>query len=391
VIPLIHILVLAVACVFVAALLVFVFQRNMHIWLPGYVAGAGARRHSRAARRGTVTHVLFAVVDHFEPALKPGRDPAQIKDAMLDWMTRYPQLAARHRDSDGRPPRHTWAYPVESYQAEHVDQLVQLCRQGLGEVEVQIHHDGDTADTFRAKMLEGLSNFARHGVSVVPGADGYRFGFVHGNWSLDNSRPDGRWCGVNNELIVLRELGCFADATLPSAPSATQTRRVNSIYYAADDPERPKSHNTGISVRVGGQPSGDLLLIQGPLLLDWHMRKFGVIPRTDNAALTGRYPGYPHRVDAWVRLGIAVTSRPEWVFVKTHCHGALAADRDALLGDAADRMLSHLETSYGSGAYRLHYVTLREMYNIVKATEAGKIGNPYDFRDFLIPPYKCVE
>ena len=39
-----------------------------------------------------------------------------------------------------------------------------------------------------------------------------RFGFIHGNWCLDNSRADGRWCGLNNELILLRELGCYADS-----------------------------------------------------------------------------------------------------------------------------------------------------------------------------------
>ena len=33
------------------------------------------------------------------------------------------------------------------------------------------------------------------------------------------SLPDGRWCGLNNELILLRDLGCYADFTLPSAPS----------------------------------------------------------------------------------------------------------------------------------------------------------------------------
>ena len=54
------------------------------------------------------------------------------------------------------------------------------------------------------------------------------YGFIHGNWALDNSRPDGRMCGVDNELDVLRETGCYADFTLPSAPSPTQTRKINS-------------------------------------------------------------------------------------------------------------------------------------------------------------------
>ncbi|MEJ7636728.1 MAG: hypothetical protein WKF75_01760 [Singulisphaera sp.] len=50
---------------------------------------------------------------------------------------------------------------------------------------------------------------------------------------------------VNNEIDVLRETGCYADFTLPSAPSPTQTRQINSIYYASDDPRRPKSHDRG--------------------------------------------------------------------------------------------------------------------------------------------------
>src|SRR5258707_498316 len=74
------------------------------------------------------------------------------------------------------------------------------------------------------------------------------YAFIHGNWALDNSRPDGRWCGINNELDVLRETGCFADFTLPSAPSPCQTSTINRIYYAVDDPKRPKSHDTGFPI-----------------------------------------------------------------------------------------------------------------------------------------------
>ena len=122
----------------------------------------------------------------------------------------------------------------------------------------------------------------------------------------------------------------------------------------------------------------------------WSDRRCGIIPRIDTGALTGLAPGGPRRVDAWIRLGIGVVGRPEWVFVKAHCHGALARDREALLGQQADEMFSYLEAEYGSGRYRLHYVTLREMYNIVKAAEAGLTGNPNDFRDFVIPPYDCM-
>jgi hypothetical protein len=372
-------------------LLLLVRRRNAHLWLPAYLRGRGERQ-ARATARATAdgVDVMFAFVDHFEPVVKPGQDPARKAGAMDAWVRAFPELAGRHRDSDGRPPRHTWTYPFETYRPDYLERLIELCRRDLGEVEVHIHHDADTSDSFRAKMREGLSRFAEHGLNTAAGLDGHRFAFVHGNWSLDNSRPDGRWCGVNDELIVLRDLGCFADFTLPSAPSATQTEKINAIYYATDDPARPKSHNTGVDVEVGRAPSGDLMIVQGPLLLSWADRKLGVLPRIDNAAVTGANPATPARIDAWVELGIGVRGRPEWVFVKVHAHGANAADRNALLGDRADAMFEHLEQTWAAGNRRLHYVTAREMYNIIKAAEAGKTGNPDDHRDFEIPPYDCL-
>jgi hypothetical protein len=370
-------------------------SRNAHIWLPAYIRATRPRRSAAEARRAHIAaggniDVLFAFVDHFEPVVKPGQDPAAKADAMDAWLDLYPKLAARHRDSDGRPPRHTFTFPLETYDPDLLDRLAGLCRNDLGEIEVHIHHDGDTSDSFREKMTTGLEQFARHGVNVIPGVDGHRFAFVHGNWSLDNSRPDRRWCGVNDELRILRELGCFVDVTLPSAPSPTQTSLCNAIYYATDDPARPKSHDSGVPVAVGCEPSGDLMILQGPLCPDWSSRKFGLVPRIENADITGTNPGRPERVDRWIRLGIGVLGRPEWIFVKIHCHGCFVRDRDAVLGDAADRMFGHLESAYGTGSYRLHYVTAREMYNVIRAAEAGRTGDAGAYRDFELPPYQCV-
>jgi hypothetical protein len=62
---------------------------------------------------------------------------------------------------------------------------------------------------------------------------------------------------------------------------------------------------------------------------------------------------------------------------------------DVVLGEDMDRTLTHLEKNYKDGKkYRLHYVTAREAYNIVKAAEAGLTGNPDDYRDYLIKKYK---
>jgi hypothetical protein len=356
--------------------------RNMQIWLGSYL-----RRKPRPEPAGP-THVLFCFVDHFEPMWRKA-DLATQRARVDRWCRDYRALASRHRDADGRPPQHGFFYPEEEYLLEHLEKIAALCADGFGEIEIHLHHDNDTEENFRrsiARFCETLHE--RHGALSADPADGQlKFAFIHGNWCLDNSRADGRWCGINNELVLLRELGCYADFTLPSAPSDTQTSTINSIYYATDDPLRPKSHDRGTNVRVGGRAEGDLMIVQGPLGLNWKERRLGIMPRIENADVRRGCPPTPARVDAWVRAGIHVEGRPEWVVVKVHTHGTQETDMDTLLGDAADAMHTYLETRYNDGRdYVLHYVTSREVYNIIKAAESGRSGNPHDYRDFVLPP-----
>jgi len=373
---------LALVLLFAIAMGLAIRARNMQIWLGSYLR----RRRPRAD--GAPVHVMFCFVDHFEPMWGKVELPIQ-RQRMDRWCGDYRVMAGRHRDADGRCPQHSFFYPEEEYVQEHLDKLAALCAEGFGEIEIHLHHDDDTEENFCTtirRFCELLHE--KHGaLSRDPVSGELSFGFIHGNWSLDNSRADGRWCGINNELILLRELGCYADFTLPSAPSDTQTSTVNSIYYATDDPNRPKSHDKGEAVRVGGSASGDLMIIQGPLALNWRERKFGVIPRIENADIRRSCPPTAERVDAWVRTGVHVVGRPEWVIVKVHTHGTQERDMDTLLGPQMDAMHQHLESVYNDGMnYVLHYVTAREVYNIVKAAEAGKRGNPHEYRDFVLPP-----
>ena len=356
--------------------------RNMQIWIGSYL------RHKPPRTTGRPVHVMFCFVDHFEPMWR-GADLATQRARVDRWCRDYRALASQHRDADGRPPQHGFFYPEEEYAEEHLDKIASLCADGYGEIEIHLHHDNDTEVNFKQSIARFCNTLhENHGaLSRDPRTGKLAFGFIHGNWCLDNSRGDGRWCGINNELILLRELGCYADFTLPSAPSDTQTRTINSIYYATDDPTRPKSHNDGTAVRVGGSTSGDLMIMQGPLGLNWRERRMGLLPRIENADVRRGCPPTPARVDAWVRTGVHVEGRPEWVFIKVHTHGTQEADMDTLLGPAADTMHSYLERAYNDGQnYVLHYVTSREVYNIVKAAEAGCEGNPNDYRDYILPP-----
>jgi hypothetical protein len=289
----------------------------------------------------------------------------------------YPRLFGEFRDSDGRKPRHTFFYPIDEYEPEFVGALAGLCRQGYGEVELHLHHDHDTAENLRNTLVEARERFrSDHGLLARDQRTGQTvFGFIHGNWALDNSRPDGRWCGVNNELDVLREAGCYADFTFPSAPDSTQPRKINSIYYAIDDPDQPRSYDTGIDVGRGEAPSRGLMLIQGPLVLDWSHRRFGLLPRTENGCLQLSRPPDIHRVDLWLKANVQVPGRPDWFFVKLHAHGAGERAQAVLLGEPMVQFHRDLaDRARRDRHFQYHYVSAREMYNLVKAAEEGWKG-----------------
>ena len=118
---------------------------------------------------------------------------------------------------------------------------------GVADVEVHLHHDNETSDGFIRKVNEFCRRLVddhgllrRHNGRIA-------FGFIHGNWALDNSRPDGKWCGLNGEIALLRDLGCYADFTMPSIPSATQSRIVNQIYWCTANPDGRPNLLIGVS------------------------------------------------------------------------------------------------------------------------------------------------
>jgi hypothetical protein len=372
------------AAIAIAILVAFEFRRRgIDIWLVSWL-----RRDWLAPQAPSGTrHLLFCFVDHFEPGWKRP-DYATECERVAQWSTRYPQVTEGMRDADGRPPVHTFFYPEEEYRSEHLDALVGLCRAGLGEIEIHLHHDRDSEAGLREKLRRFVELLVRkHDAVPLDTQTGRpRWAFIHGNWALNNSHPDGYGCGINDELKVLAEEGCYADFTFPAAPSRCQTSTINKIYYANGDPHRPKAHDRGVRVRVGGGESGQLMIVQGPLQLSWIHRKFGFLPRIENSDIRAKTPPDARRVDAWVQTGIHVQGRPEWIFVKIHTHGAQEPDFDTLLGAPMRDAFRHLGERYNDGKdWKLHYVSAREMYNVIKAAEAGMAGDPNQYRDYLIP------
>jgi hypothetical protein len=323
---------------------------------------------------------LFALCDHYEPLWGHAGDDVG-KTRVDAWANNYAKLADAFHDANGRPPRHSFFFPGEEYRPYFLDRLAELAKRGYGEVEVHLHHDGDTAETVAPKLNDALADFAKHGHISRDKRGKYQWAFIHGNWSLANGRPDGKWCGVDDELLVLHKLGCYADLTFPSAPDPCQPDKVNQIYWPTGDLSQRRSYAHGERARVGAHYDDRLLMITGPLAL---ARK-GLGMRLENGALTGDDPPTPARVATWIDQGIHVEGRPEWVFVKVHTHGAIEKTAASLLGGDGRAMHEALHAHAGDHA-KVHYVTARELFNVARAAMDGKLGDPSQYFDYVVSP-----
>ncbi len=362
-------------------------ERHLETFLRGYLVDEGRRvlaRHLGAKAEG-VRHLLVALCDHYEPLWK-GADDRLGAERVRVWREGYPRLAARYRDADERPPRHSFFFPGEEYRPQLLEPLAELARAGFGEVEIHLHHDGDTAQTLEAQLRETIANFTRHG-HLSRDRDGCpRYAFIHGNWALANARPDGRWCGVDEELPLLFKTGCYADFTFPAAPDPSQPNIVNRIYWPTGNLSAKRCYESGTRACVGEVMTDRVLMVQGPLAFSRRPeRRFAI--RIDSSALTANDPPSSSRAKTWVSRNIHVEGRADWVFVKLHTHGAPELQAASLLGDGGHELHRVLTTEYNDGRrWRLHYVTAREMFNVAIAAMEGRSGDPNVYRDHVLPP-----
>ncbi len=345
--------------------------RQAQLWLPGWWA---ARRRTALHRfdsaRPITLHLMFA--DHYEPYWGKAADDVA-ESRVASWVNAWPRIAESLPDDCGRPAQWSFFYPEEEYRPALLESLASLVRRGLGDVEVHIHHDGEGEANFVARMSRFVATLsAEHGLlHDWQGRPG--FAFIHGNWALDNSRPDGRWCGLNNELTLLRELGCYADFTMPAAPDPCQTSLVNAIYWALDDPKQPKSHDTGTLVTPGTTlPTDALLCVQGPLTLRPHPR-WRILPSLEVGELAGYAPPSEDRAERWLDAAPRIGND---VFVKLFTHGAAEKNAVPLLGGDITAVLLHVRAACTRRGWRLAYATAWEMFNAIESARLGTTEGP---------------
>jgi hypothetical protein len=308
--------------------------------------------------------VLFCMADHFEP-FHGGADKVQALSRVKEWADRYVTFMKPYQDKDGNMPRHTFFYPAEEYDADVLEALRPIIDEGGGEVEVQLHHDRDTPENMKEVLLRYRDQLAeKHGFLGRDASGNPGFAFVHGNWALCNARPDGRWCGINNEIGVLKSVGCYVDMTFPSVPSPTQPTLVNCPNYISDI-GAPRAADCGIPARIGqAAPPESILSIPGPLGINWYDRKWGMMPRIENGDWTHCYPGTPSRFKNMISISVHIPDCPELILIKMHMHGCSHATVDSYLGDHGAGFFQYL-IEVTAGQDDLHFVSAREMYNVV--------------------------
>lgn len=367
-------LALIVAATFVVSLRIWrsIRARGLDRWVPAWAFPAESTP-AGTLRDGPID-LFIAVCDHYEPEWgNPGTEAALAK--VDRWCREFPERFQKYRDVDGRVPQHTFFFPQDQYRPEYLDRLSELVSRGYGDVDVHLHHDNDTPQGLRDK-LESFRDDLHHRHGLLrrdPVTGNIVYGFIHGNWALCNSRRDGRWCGVDHEIPILLETGCYADFTFPSAPSDTQPRTINSIYYAADRPGCRASHETGVRARAGAlAPADHLLMVQGPLLFDFNRRKLGLVPRVENGDLLGNHPPSAARAKLWLQAAVTVAGQPNLRFAKLHTHGCKDGNLEMLLGDPMSQFHAELaEWNRREPNFRYHYVTAWEMAQLVHLVEAG--------------------
>ena len=337
--------------------------RHAEIWLQPYVADRVRRFFT--CKPCAVRRIWFAIADHYEPFWNRA-DFSTARQRVDAWRKNWPEIAARApKDSANFPPRYTFFYPQEEYHPDLLDVLAGMTRAGIADVEVHIHHDREG----REKFIHNLSTFyqilyKRHGLlRMVDGR--IRFGFIHGNWALDNSLPAGRWCGLNDEITILRDLGCYADFTMPSGNSPSQARTINTVYWCTDNPLAPKSYNYGTPVRHGEGKRGDLLMIPGPFGLRWRGR---FVPRMETGELAAHDLPSEYRARRWFDLAPRIG---EDGFIKLYSHGANEANMTALLdGGLQSTYRLVAEEAQRRGAC-IYFVSAWQMYCAAEAISRG--------------------
>ncbi len=325
-------------------------------------------------------HLIFVMVDHYEHGGRRAKERGAKENEI--WCDKFMEISDRHEDDYGNNFRYTWFYPFDHHNDKIMERLSKMAYGGYGEVELHWHLVSDSdvnRENFTAKLSEAIEWFQSYGAFITAEDSKTAFAYVAGIWDLDAGRGGTETHGITDQIQKLVDQGCYADFTFSTIGTNAQPSTVNSLYCVKDDPDEPKSYDTGQPSTVGQTVDNQLLIFQGPSALSWNGDiEYGAIendPRFE-----------PGRISKWIDANIHVHGRPEWVFVKVYSHGAQS--QDVVLAHDMDWMLASLREECKQREIKLHFMSGREAFNVIKSAEDGKQGNPEDYRDYQVGKYR---
>ena len=341
--------------------------RHAELWLVPYLKD----RLRKSARRTKPKRAWVSITDHYEP-LGMGASLQTALGRVARWRDKWPRISDdAPRDAAGQRPQYTFFYPQEEYRRDLLDGIAEIVGLGVADVDVHLHHHDERRDSFISKITEFCRRLTDdHG--LLRRQDGRTvFGFIHGDWALDNSHPDGTSCGLNGEIALLRDLGCYADFTMPSLPSPTQGRIVNQIYWCTNNADgSPRSFDRGIEATPGGGRQGDLLMITGPVGLRFGGR---LMPRLETGEIAGYDLPTPSRVRQWLDLAPTIGDD---IFLKLYTHGAPERNLEPLLNDGLSNLYRWLAEEADRRGLEIHWATAWQMYQAAEALIHGRKSVP---------------
>jgi len=341
--------------------------RHAEIWLLPHLK----ERVRKRLQPSKPKRAWVAITDHYEP-LGMGATVETALRRVTRWRDQWPRIAdSAPRDAAGRRPQYSFFYPQEEYRYDLLECIAEMVRLGVGDVEVHLHHESEKSELFVEKVTEFCRRLT-DGHGLLRQQDGRTvFGFIHGNWALDNSHPDGKGCGLNGEIALLRDLGCYADFTMPSIPSPTQGRVVNQIYWCTNNADgRPRSFDRGIEASLGGGRRGDLLMMTGPVGLRFEGR---LLPRVETGEIAGYDMPTPSRVRQWFDLAPTIGDD---LFLKLYTHGAQERNLEPLLGGGLGNLFRWLKEEAERRDMEIHWATAWQLYQAAHGLIHGRSSNP---------------
>ena len=340
-------------------------------WFPVYLQ----QKFLTEDKTDKIEHLMFIVVDHYEP----GFDKDEAVKANEAWLYEYHKAVKGKVDSYGNRFVYNWFYPFDQRNDRVLQWLQQEVEQGAGELEFHWHKPCLTEQEYHLQLKEAVGWFNQFGafkasseandIKQDPQA---RFAFIAGNWDLDNGRGTG--CGIDNEISQLVKAGGYMDMTYSTLGSPAQPRNIiNQLYYVQDTNEA-RSYEQGTRVKVGKPAvNSPFLMFQGPLSFHWDLTfEYGALESYAVPSLK--------RIERWLESHIHVEGKPQWSFVKLYSHGIQSP---SIVKNHLGPMLDQLKTETQRRGIKLHYVSAREAYNIVRAAEAGLTGDPEQYRDYI--------